>query len=168
MTVDQSLQKKFDFIIKKRSQLINDSSAHPYVDELDFQIEKLRVLFDNKNSIKEKGGCAGHPLGSAPHLNSVILFHLECCYAILKIIDNPSSLRRFSSIDPDKLIYPTMMATVWRRLLSLLLQIRINHSTLSKQYDHPKISEVIYFRMPHWFEVIFHKLRRIKVMQKHL
>ncbi len=168
MDFEKSLQKQLDNVIRMRHQLSASKIEHSEIDELDHRIERMRAIFNEKTTIKEAGGCPAHPLGNTPHLNASILYHLECCNAVVENINCNGLRHKNSSINPFKLVYPTIMTTLWRRLLSLLIQIRINDSTVLKQYNYPKFNEVIYLKMPQWFDSIFRKWYKIKMRRRQL
>ena len=157
MNIQQFLQTQFDGIIRMRSELAFLMPSHPEEIELDNHIEKLYFLLKNENSVTERGGGVEHPLGTRPHLNSVILFHIECCHTILRNYNNSNYTDRSFTINPGQLIYPSIIVTIWRRLLSLLLRIKIKKKILPKNDIHPKITEIVYLRLPYWFDLIFQK-----------
>ena len=107
------------------------------------QVERLTA---ESSETSPCGGSPAHPLGINPPVETEILFHLDCCEALLRHRPQPSR-------DPDHFLYPSWSQAISCRILATVLWIKEGRGWA--RYVPPRIFEVFYLRSPSWLAPVF-------------
>ena len=118
-------------------------------------LAEIDRLSAESTEVGYRGGSPAHPLGINPLAETEILFHLDCCEALLRHRPEPGR-------DPDHFLYPSWCQAAACRILATVLWIKEGRRLA--RYVPPRISEVFYLTGPSWLVPLF---RAVVSWQRH-
>ena len=127
----------------------------PETAELRRRMAEVARLVERMREDREPGGSAAHPLGHAPFAAIDALYQLDRCEVLLEKTTAPESPQAAAEAASDRLVYPSLGKTAFRRFIATLLYVRGRLFRRAVNYDPPTLREMLYLKCPVWLGPFF-------------
>lgn len=154
MTEPNAIQQRVKNIRNQLRHFAASPLVFSVVEEVEKHLAKIISIearaLDTQEQESHQAKC--HPLGPDPFLTAKMLFHLDRCEELLKVLDGNASQLGDKTNTRERLLYPTMGEAIILRLFSFLVHIRGCLLGYETNCQSPTLREMLYLKGPYWLE----------------